>query len=80
MRDALELAEAIGRIESNTGKAVPEQVDVYRQGMMLRGVEAVQKSRGVAREDRGVNEPWMIWGHAARPSPEETVKIAEWLR
>lgn len=79
MRDALELAEAIGRNESGTSKTVLDQVDVYRQGMMLRGVEAVRKSRGVARDDRGENEPWMIWGHAARPTPEEAVKIEEWL-
>ncbi|ETS75270.1 hypothetical protein PFICI_12214 [Pestalotiopsis fici W106-1] len=79
MRDALELAEAIDRCGNDGGETILENIAAYQEHMMRRGVEAVQKSRGQVRDDRRQDEPWMIWGYPTKPTPEEAVKLSDWL-
>lgn len=54
-------------------------VKAYQAEMMARGVDAVRRSRGEIREDRKAEDTFMIWGHPAKPTPEETVKLEDWL-
>jgi hypothetical protein len=79
MRDALELAEAIDKVVDGKVATAAEVIGSYQSNMMRRGVEAVRKSRGQVREDRKPDEPWTMWGYPARPTPEETVKLSDWL-
>lgn len=79
MRDALELAEAIDKVGDGKGATAAEVIGSYQSDMMRRGLEAVRKSRGQVREDRKPDEPWTMWGYPARPTPEEAVKLSDWL-
>ncbi|KAK9420619.1 putative Monooxygenase [Seiridium unicorne] len=78
LRDALSLAKTVAKIGNDERKTILNAVGDYQREMVKRGVEAVQRSRAVARKERREDEPFIIWGYPAKPTMEETIKLEDW--
>lgn len=79
IRDALNLANSIGTIGTGDRSHIRYALASYQKEMVARGVDAVRRSRGEIRADRKAEDVFMIWGHPAKPTPEEIVKLEDWL-
>ncbi|KAK6071964.1 FAD binding domain protein [Seiridium cupressi] len=78
LRDALNLAKTVAKIENDERKTILDAVGDYQREMVKRGVEAVQRSRAVARKERREDKPFIIWGYPAKSTMEETIKLEDW--
>ncbi|KAK6070675.1 FAD binding domain protein [Seiridium cupressi] len=78
LRDALSLAKTVAKIGNDERKTILDAVGDYQREMVKRGVEAVQRSRAVARKERREDKPFIIWGYPAKSTMEETIKLEDW--
>ncbi|KAI0893022.1 putative monooxygenase [Annulohypoxylon nitens] len=75
IRDALNLAKALGRLDLNKSGEINSSLGLYQDEMLQRGAAAVRKSRNAQKANSGGGGETMVWGRTPVEAPEENILL-----
>ncbi|XDG05489.1 hypothetical protein ABKA04_005104 [Annulohypoxylon sp. FPYF3050] len=79
IRDALNLAKALGRLDLNKSGEINSILGLYQDEMLQRGAAAVRKSRNAQKANSGGGGETMVWGRTPVEAPEENILLKDCL-